>query len=1398
MARAAPPPPSPTSPNLQESIMEIIAVGYAPMQRDTLRNALQQMQTHAKSDTPYSVKDIQTATNTLIDHGYLSVQSANTLETAEPRYQQRFTDTAYAGQRLSTIAQILRDLNHARSHPRHQVIPQYQNYDHFVAEFRLAIMVNDTPHIQRLLSQYRQWHTAKQHPFIAMDTRGFAAPWTAHIHSDTRFVMANTLAAYALSALDGMPELWPVLRETEWPGPQAQQLCMRHVVEHALLCGDTTQARQDIHAGLDPKAPETRALLAWAHLIDGDLEAAWQDYAFALTRANSKGKRHVPIPHYPGLFALFPLVWAKDWSTLEHQVFSAHIRQQDGLQDVISAWRHLLRHRQHYEPQQQVLELKALIKHYDPSLDHLPLWIVLSWIDKQALQEFRHDIEQLQRLAQAQHYRWVAQQMQGLLDVLASEEPLKRSPHHLATWHAPKPEWQLLLKALADIAAPPAEDPAEAAPQVQSERLVWWLKITREQQLHIEPRLQVITRSGQWSQGRSVPLKDLFRSHRSFMDEADRTVCAGLRQLPNYSVQYQPNALEFTPRESWPALVGHPRLFRGDHPKKPLELVDMTPELHIKRSKTGLELHIDPQPPTTRRGDAWTPIWVVEENPARWLLVRMDEAQSRLYQLLNRGQGISLPSAAENPLQEVLGSLAKVITIHSDTDLSANPDADLIEHQGDPHPCLALTPLNRGLSAELRVRPMGPRQNAYPPGHGGAQFVTLDPEGQPCRVIRDLETERQQADALVTACTTLHPWEVQPYYWHIEETEACLEVLEQLAQRSDQVTLEWPEGESLRLRGPTLSGLALSLRLRQNNEWFEASGQVQVDENLVLDLQKLLGLVAQHDSRFLPLGNGQFITLTTAFRKRLEDMNNLADSAARKPRYHALSAPLLEEIIGEVGEFKVPKRWLDYRDRLRSAENQPAELPKTFTAELRPYQLEGYQWLMRLAAWGVGACLADDMGLGKTIQVLAVLVARATQGPSLVIAPTSVAHNWRAEMQRFAPTLNPVLLGQQERAAQIEALKPFDVLITSYGLMVQEIEALSARKDWNCLVLDEAQAIKNPTTLRARAACQLSADFRVITTGTPIENHLGELWSLFRFLNPWLLGSLQAFNHRFAKPIELEQSPAVRDRLRRLLRPFILRRLKSAVLDELPPRTEIRLEVTPSKEEIAFYEALRRHALEQLDHAETIREEKARFQILAAITRLRRAACNPRLIDPKLRIPSSKQALFMEVLNELREGGHRALVFSQFVDHLSLIRQALDAQQISYQYLDGATPMNARSQRVQAFQAGEGEVFLISLKAGGTGLNLTAADYVIHLDPWWNPAVEDQASDRAHRMGQQRPVTVYRLVVNNSIEERILELHAQKRDLADSLLEGGESSARLDAEALMNLLREASLDEDRA
>lgn len=443
-------------------------------------------------------------------------------------------------------------------------------------------------------------------------------------------------------------------------------------------------------------------------------------------------------------------------------------------------------------------------------------------------------------------------------------------------------------------------------------------------------------------------------------------------------------------------------------------------------------------------------------------------------------------------------------------------------------------------------------------------------------------------------------------------------------------------------------------------------------------------------------------------------------------------------------------------------------------AALRGYQVQGVRWLTFLKKAGLGALLADDMGLGKTLQALAVL-----EKPALVVAPTSVIHNWVAEAQRFRPELRICLFHGPARRLDGDA----DVTITSYALLRNELDLLKQVR-WRALLLDEAQAIKNPASQVARAACALNAEFRIALTGTPIENRLDELWSQLNFLNPGLLGSRADFDERYARAIA-EGVPGRAAALRERIRPFVLRRLKRDVAAELPPRTEAVLRCELSEEELGLYRAI--HASTRQEVVDKLTAGGSVLAALEALLRMRQACCHPALIPGQSAERSSKVDVLVEKLTALTADGHKALVFSQWTRLLDLIEPHLIEAGIGFVRLDGST--RDRSAVVGAFQHGDGPpVMLISLKAGGVGLNLTAADHVFLVDPWWNPAVEDQASDRAHRIGQQRPVFIHRLVALGTVEERILALQQSKRALAEAALSGTGQATGLTREDLLALI----------
>jgi len=470
-----------------------------------------------------------------------------------------------------------------------------------------------------------------------------------------------------------------------------------------------------------------------------------------------------------------------------------------------------------------------------------------------------------------------------------------------------------------------------------------------------------------------------------------------------------------------------------------------------------------------------------------------------------------------------------------------------------------------------------------------------------------------------------------------------------------------------------------------------------------------------------------------------------------------------------------------------------ATIPDGVRAELRPYQQLGFRWLQFLASHGLHGILADDMGLGKTLQTLAHLAAETAKSPgrpSLVIAPTSVVPNWAAEAARFVPDLKVVVLHGSERKSLFDLVAGADLVVTSYPLLTRDHETLAAQ-EWHVLVLDEAQYIKNPKAIATQCACKLTAAHRLCLSGTPMENHLGEFWSLMRFLMPGFLGDEKSFNSTLRKPIERDRSRDAQLALNRRVSPLVLRRTKDEVANELPAKTEIIHHVDLGRKQADLYESVRASMDARVREAIAAQGlAKSHIIVLDALLKLRQICCHPVLLKSEAAKKVQESAKFdylvTELLPTLLEEGRRILLFSQFTSMLSLIEAHLAKEDIPFLKLTGQT--KERGKLVETFQAGEVPVFLISLKAGGTGLNLTAADTVIHYDPWWNPAAENQATDRAHRIGQTKPVFVHKLVCRGTIEDRILELQKHKAALVEALLSEETTALKIDAETLGHLL----------
>ncbi|SFV03834.1 DEAD/DEAH box helicase [Pseudoduganella namucuonensis] len=1301
--------------------------------------------------------------------------------------------------RAAIGAHVLGDLcaAHDALHPMRQGwngAPEPRSYRQGVARLRMALLRGQAPQqvLPLLQACMACYEAAQLHPIVDIFTRPFEPGMLILVHP----LLLDDVLMLLLQHCQREPSLAPGVRGF------TERHCQRRIAkneyisdalrlalaEDAILCGELKQGATWLEGMDGSLAQFFRSVIVLLrgdseNALDNSLEKSLAGFEGALkTLRRDTGKRKMLFRGMGGHLYVLALLRSADpkMQKAAESYLELAVHTQANPDSTVYQQLSMLRQIRAGTMQTDVVLSRAWETGMQPQMFQALLWF---WLSLPQLGDKREPLHALAQQAETLGYKFIAAQAASLLGHLGDADMATHAAAlrerlgfaDLTGWFERQEAWQRQLTALINL--------QQAAPDAAGgeTRLVWMITYDpRHGVTEIEPREQKRDARGAWGKGRPLALKRLREdaAQMEFLTPQDIRISSTIapsRQAYSSGLRY-----DIDHEQAALALVGHPHVYWLEAPDTRVELLPGAPELMIRADAGQLRLTLQPALDDINAG-----VVVVRETPTRLRVVSIEEEHRRIAAIV--GDGLSVPLHAEKQVLEAIGAVSSLVTVQSDIGGSAG-NAEQVEADTRLH--VHLFPYQQGLKMQIQVRPLA--GGAYYAPGSGAESMIAEVEGKQVQARRHLAGERDAERVLVSQCPVLEQAEQDHGEWLLGQPALCLQLLSELQELPlEQVVVAWPEGERFRVT-QKVGGGQFRLKIRGEKDWFAASGELRVDEGRVMDLRSLLELMQATKDRFVALGDNQFLALTEELHRRLRELQAFGVESADGVRIHPLATFALEELAGEAGAVEADPAWVAHLARLEASTAFTPRLPSTLQAELRDYQRDGYDWLSRLAHWGVGACLADDMGLGKTLQALALILSRAPQGPALVIAPTSVCLNWASEAARFAPTLNVKMFGTGDRAGTLSNAGAFDLVIASYGLLQQDAERF-AGVHWHTIVLDEAQAIKNGATKRSQAVMALRGDFRMVATGTPLENHLGELWNLFRFINPGLLGGIEQFNLRFAGPIEKQQDHraevGARQRLRRLIGPFILRRTKTQVLKELPSRTEIVLEVDLSQQEKELYESLRREALESLAQVEGPPEKKS-IQILAEIMKLRRACCNPNLVAPGLNLASSKLAAFAHLLEGLLENRHKVLVFSQFVDHLTLIRAHLDRNGIAYQYLDGATPMAARKQRVDAFQAGEGDVFLISLKAGGMGINLTAADYVIHMDPWWNPAVEDQASDRAHRMGQLRPVTIYRLVARHTIEEGIVDLHQHKRDLADSLLDGSDMSARMSSQEMLAMLQE--------
>jgi len=797
----------------------------------------------------------------------------------------------------------------------------------------------------------------------------------------------------------------------------------------------------------------------------------------------------------------------------------------------------------------------------------------------------------------------------------------------------------------------------------------------------------------------------------------------------------------------------------------------------VVRAETAAEL----QPVTWDEGEPWK-LWleVRQDDRDQWKIVgslrrgeeRMDLSQPLL--LLDYGLVVTREKVARLDHGGAFAWIAQLRTLKQIP--FPDRERELVLEKLLDSKVLPPMELDEALKfEERRVAPrLGLRLGQSTPAYGGdhyAAHLLLDygrgwtedqPDGRGVWIPGERAYLLRDAEAEMAARETLKGLGLRQEYenqgpWRFS-AKSLPRVVRELVHAGWHVEAE---GKAFRKAGET------RVDVRSGIDWFELHGEVDYGDQTA-SLPELLAAMRRGDG-MVALPDGTFGLLPEEWMERFAPLAGLGSKEEDHLRFRRNQAGLLDALLAAQPEVRVDEMFARVRERMHGFQGvKAAPQPEGFCGQLRDYQREGVGWMEFLREFGFGGCLADDMGVGKTAQVLAALEVRRAEGcgPSLVVAPKSLMFNWRAEAAKFTPRLR--VLEHTGLARDTAMIGEHDLILTTYGTMLRDVTQLS-EMEFDYVVLDEAQAIKNASTSSAKAVRLLRGKHKMVMSGTPVENHLGELWSLFEFLNPGMLGEARVL--KMAGGLARNPSPEARQLLGHALRPFILRRTKQQVARELPAKTEQTIYCELEGPQRKQYDELKKHYRDTLlQRVQSQGLGRSKMHVLEALLRLRQAACHPGLLDAKrVGEPSAKLDVLMDQLSELQEEGHKALVFSQFTSLLAIVRKRLDDAGVKYAYLDGST--RDRQARVDAFQNDpDCGLFLISLKAGGLGLNLTAAEYVFLLDPWWNPAVEAQAVDRAHRIGQTRPVFAYRLIARDTVEEKVLELQKTKRELADAIL----------------------------
>ena len=889
---------------------------------------------------------------------------------------------------------------------------------------------------------------------------------------------------------------------------------------------------------------------------------------------------------------------------------------------------------------------------------------------------------------------------------------------------------------------------------------------------------------GSWDKGVLYTRNEFIALKYEEMNATDIKIAAVLRKLDERRFMSTPEVPLILP-----LLLGSDRVFVGEYYDKPYTPATVEVEapwlsFHVE----GLEIKIGSNVPIPQPAGASIPESVVtmDKDGTYHVIAMSPEQRVVIDGMLKTGP---IPSSALATLRQTLEKLDGPVELHTDlADLGR-----MEERVGSSVLAVRVRPVDDEYEMTVQAAPLLDGLSRFSPGEGG-ENVYDTVEGHTVSVRRDLVNEYENYDILRTFFETEIGVPYESYQVaRFAASEHLLALMSFVHDNQQAYFMEWPEGEILKFKDISKTQ-DVDISVSTNMNWFEVEGSLTISGKK-RTLEEILSMWKNSDVEgYLRLGEKEYAKMSKTLQKHLSAISDLG-KPDKKGRISvpAIQVGTLARVLGEEGGLHadMDEGFKDLLARMEAAYKSSPELPEGLNATLREYQMQGYQWIVRLDSWGAGACLADDMGLGKTVQALSFLLYKKDCGPSLVVAPKSVVPNWAAEAERFAPSLKVTILNEiQDRKTALESAAAGDLFLVSYGVLVTSVDILKSVM-WNVVCLDEAHQIKNRTTRMSQAAMTLQPGSRLILTGTPVQNHLGELWNLMQFINPGLLGTWTHFKDKYINGPEMDDYK--REMLKGLTQPFILRRTKEEVLRELPDKVSYEHLVHLTADEMAVYEQAR-EMLEIKYKKHKSREERAlardiKVEFFAELTRLRLMANAMELVNSGWKGGSSKVDALKDIMSTLMDGGdNKVIIFSQFTSFLDIIGKMLTKEGYKYLYLDGSTSLQERKMQVTKFQSGVCPIFLVSLKAGGLGLNLTAANYVIIADPWWNPSIEKQAEDRAHRLGQQRAVTVIRLVSQHTIEEKILRLHESKKELSDTILKGTDRTSKLSIDDVLDMI----------